>query len=137
MLELKRDFPENIIIASIMSQYIKEDWQTLARMAKDGGCDALELNLGCPHGYSGEGLAKMGMACGKNPDMVEDICSWVRDAVDIPFFAKLPANDVDVLAIAEAARSGGASGVTAINTVSGLMGLNAKGIAWPHVEKLN
>ena len=67
----------------------------------------------------------------KNPDIVEDICSWVRDAVDIPFFAKLTPNDIDLLAIAEAARRGGTSGVTA----SGLMGLNAKWIAWPHVEK--
>ena len=71
----------------------------------------------------------------ENPDIVEDICSWVRDAVDIPFFAKLTTNDIDLLAIAEAARRGGTSGVTAINTVSGLMGLNAKGFAWPHVGK--
>ena len=28
---------------------------------------------------------------------------------------------------------GGADGVTATNTVSGLMGLSGKGISWPHV----
>merc|ERR1719328_562703 len=38
-----------------------------------------------------------------------------------------------VLQIARAAQEGGADGVTAINTVSGLMGLNAKGNAWPSV----
>ena len=30
-------------------------------------------------------------------------------------------------------QQGGADGVTAINTVSGLMGLNSKGHAWPAV----
>ena len=35
--------------------------------------------------------------------------------------------------LARAAKEGGADGVTAINTVSGLMGLNAKGKAWPAV----
>ncbi len=31
--ELKRDFPKNIVIASIMSGYIKEDWQLLTQRA--------------------------------------------------------------------------------------------------------
>ena len=36
--------------------------------------------------------------------------------------------------VARAAKEGGADGVTAINTVSGLMGLNSKGKAWPSVK---
>ena len=36
--------------------------------------------------------------------------------------------------LARAAKEGGADGVTAINTVSGLMGLNSKGKAWPSVK---
>ncbi len=35
--------------------------------------------------------------------------------------------------IAKAAHQGGATGVTAINTISGLMGLNSKGEPWPGV----
>jgi dihydroorotate dehydrogenase len=49
---------------------------------------------------------------------------WVRAAVgDMPFFAKLTPNVTDIVDIAIAARDGGASGCTATNTVSGLMGL--------------
>ena len=48
--EIKRDFPNQIVIASIMCSYDKEDWQTLAKMAAEAGPDALELNLSCPHG---------------------------------------------------------------------------------------
>lgn len=38
------------------------------------------------------------------------------------------------MSIAKAAYEGGASGVTAINTISGLMSVNADGIAWPNVS---
>lgn len=75
----------------------------------------------------------MGLACGQDPVMVETICRWVRSSVRIPFFAKLTPNVTDVGTIAKAAQAGGADGVTATNTVSGLMGLKAKGTAWPAV----
>ena len=52
--------------------------------------------------------------------------SKVREAVKVPFFAKLTPNVTNVVVIATAAKEGGADGVTAINTVSGLMGLNSK-----------
>ena len=53
----------------------------------------------------------------------------------VPFFAKLTPNVTNVVVIATAAKEGGADGVTAINTVSGLMGLNSKGDAWPSVGR--
>ena len=75
----------------------------------------------------------MGLACGQDPDLVLNICKWIRKAVKIPFFAKLTPNVTSVVAIAKAAKEGGADGVTATNTVSGLMGLNSRGSAWPRV----
>eukprot|EP01133_Synstelium_polycarpum_P008440 gene8440-9927_t len=128
--ELKRDFPEKIVIASIMCGFNKEDWQTLAVKAEASGADALELNLSCPHGMGERG---MGLACGQNPELVLNICKWVREAIKIPFFAKLTPNVTEVKEIAIAAHQGGASGVTAINTVSGLMGLKGDSNAWPAV----
>jgi len=130
--EMKKDFPEHIIISSIMSSYDKSDWQELAKMAEASGTDALELNLSCPHGMGERG---MGLACGQDPVMVKNICTWVREAIKIPFFAKLTPNVTNIVVIARAAKEGGADGVTAINTVSGLMGLNSKGQAWPAVGK--
>ena len=41
----------------------------------------------------------------------------------------------NIVNIARAAMEGGADGVTAINTVSGMMGLNSKAQAWPAVGK--
>ncbi|XP_029419692.1 dihydropyrimidine dehydrogenase [NADP(+)] isoform X2 [Nannospalax galili] len=60
--ELKADFPDNIVIASIMCSYNKNDWMELSKMAEASGVDALELNLSCPHGMGERG---MGLACGQ------------------------------------------------------------------------
>lgn len=130
--ELKKDFPAKILIASIMCSYNKDDWTELAQMAENSGADALELNLSCPHGMGERG---MGLACGQSSELVRDICSWVRSAVKIPFFAKLTPNVTDIVDIARAAYDGKADGVTATNTVSGLMGLSADGSAWPKVGR--
>lgn len=128
--ELKADFPDNILIASIMCSYNKSDWMELSKMAEASGADALELNLSCPHGMGERG---MGLACGQDPELVRNICRWVRQAVRVPFFAKLTPNVTDIVSIARAAKEGGADGVTATNTVSGLMGLKADGTPWPAV----
>ncbi|NXX10517.1 DPYD dehydrogenase, partial [Podargus strigoides] len=128
--ELKSDFPNHILIASIMCSYSREDWSELSKMAEVAGADALELNLSCPHGMGERG---MGLACGQDPELVRNICRWVRQAVQIPFFAKLTPNVTDIVNIAVAAQEGGADGVTATNTVSGLMGLKADSTPWPAV----
>ncbi|XP_032232152.2 dihydropyrimidine dehydrogenase [NADP(+)] [Nematostella vectensis] len=130
--ELKKDYPDKILIASIMCGYSKEDWTTLAKMAEAAGADALELNLSCPHGMGERG---MGLACGQDAELVRNICRWVRAAITIPFFAKLTPNVTDIVVIARAAKEGNADGVTATNTVSGLMGLKGTSEAWPAIGR--
>ncbi|KAG6449002.1 hypothetical protein O3G_MSEX005801 [Manduca sexta] len=130
--ELKKDFPNKVVIASIMCSYNEEDWTQLARMAEATGADALELNLSCPHGMGESG---MGLACGQNPVLVKGISQWVRKAIKIPFFIKLTPNITDIVSIAVAAYEGGASGVSAINTVSGLMTVKADATPWPAVGR--
>ncbi|PVD23165.1 hypothetical protein C0Q70_16428 [Pomacea canaliculata] len=130
--ELTTDFPNQPLIASIMCGYNKDDWTELAQMAERAGAHALELNLSCPHGMGERG---MGLACGQNPELVSNICQWVRKAVKIPFFAKLTPNVTDIVEIARAAKEGNADGVTATNTVSGLMGIRTDGSAWPCVGR--
>lgn len=95
----------------------------------------------------------MGSACGQKAELVLNICKWVRAAVKIPFFAKMTPNITNIVDIAQAAKagrrvpcsgrhdwlydlsSGGADGVTATNTVSGLMGIRHDSSAWPNVGK--
>jgi dihydropyrimidine dehydrogenase (NADP+) len=128
--ELRKDFPSKIIVASIMCSYNEQDWTELAQRSEAAGAQLLELNLSCPHGMGESG---MGLACGQDPKLVHDIAVWVRKAVKVPFFIKLTPNITEIVEIAKAAYDGGASGVTAINTISGLMSVNAEGVAWPNV----
>ncbi|XP_067640026.1 dihydropyrimidine dehydrogenase [NADP(+)] isoform X2 [Eurosta solidaginis] len=128
--ELKRDFPKQIVIASIMCAAVEEDWKEMASKAEACGSDALELNLSCPHGMGESG---MGLACGQIPELVEEIAKWVSESVKIPAFVKLTPNITDIVSIAAAAQRGGAAGVSTINTVQGLMSLKADATPWPAV----
>lgn len=128
--ELKRDFPTKVIIASIMCSYNEEDWTILAKQAEACGSDALELNLSCPHGMGESG---MGLACGQDPTLVRNISKWVKAAVKIPVFIKLTPNITEIVSIAQAAYDGGADGVSAINTVQGLMSIKPDATPWPAV----
>lgn len=128
--ELKRDFPSKVVIASIMCTYNEQDWTELAKRAEAAGADMLELNLSCPHGMGESG---MGLACGQDPKLVYNISLWVRAAVKIPFFVKLTPNITDIVSIAQAAQRGKADGVSAINTVQGLMSIKADTSPWPAV----
>lgn len=115
-----------------MATYNEPDWFELSTRAEKAGAHALELNLSCPHGMGERG---MGLSCGQDPVLVKGISEWVRKAVKIPFFVKLTPNITDIVTIAKAAHEGNADGVTAINTVSGLMSMNANGEAWPRVGR--
>lgn len=42
----------------------------------------------------------------QDPELVRNICRWVRQAVRIPFFAKLTPNVTDIVKIAMAAQEG-------------------------------
>ena len=46
----------------------------------------------------------MGLACGQDATLVRNICSWVREAITIPFFAKLTPNVTNITVIAKAAK---------------------------------
>jgi len=46
----------------------------------------------------------MGLACGQDATLVRNICTWVREAVTIPFFAKLTPNVTNITVIAKAAK---------------------------------
>ena len=42
----------------------------------------------------------------QDPELVRNICRWVRQAVKIPFFAKLTPNVTNIVDIASAAQEG-------------------------------
>ena len=47
---LKQQYPNKILIASIMENYSQQAWHEIVNRVQATGVDALELNLSCPHG---------------------------------------------------------------------------------------
>ena len=74
--QIKKEYPNNILIASIMEEYEKSRWQELTRMVQDTGVDGFELNFSCPHGMTER---KMGSEMGEHPDLTEEVTSWVTE----------------------------------------------------------
>src|ERR1700691_830595 len=119
--ETKKQFPNNLVIASLMVESKRESWHDMVRRAEDAGSDALELNFGCPHGMSERG---MGSAVGQVPEYTEMITSWVKEAARTPVIVKLTPNVTDITRIALAAEGGGADAVSLMNTINSLMGVD-------------
>ncbi len=118
---LKKNWPDRIVIASIMG-FSSEEWRELAVVCEQAGADMLELNFSCPH-MTVEGS---GMKVGQAFDLVRDFTATVKGAVEIPVLAKMTPNVTDICEPALSAKEGGADGLAAINTVSGLVGIDMK-----------
>ncbi len=121
LADCKQEHPDNILIASIMEEYGKGAWQEIVERTQATGVDALELNLSCPHGLPER---KMGAAMGENPAIVREVVSWVMEVAKVPVYAKLTPNITDPRAAALAAMDGGADGLSAINTILCIIGIN-------------
>ena len=122
--ETKDACPDGILIGSIMECYNKDRWQELAGRCIESGCDALELNFSCPHGHPESG---MGAAMGQDPAQVEEVTRWVVEvAGKVPVWSKMTPNITDITRPALAAHAGGATGVSAINTILSCIGINLK-----------
>lgn len=118
--EVKKHFPENPIIGSLMVES-REEWHQIVRDVENAGVDGLELNFGCPHGMCERG---MGSAVGQEPKVLELITSWVKEVAKTPVIVKLTPNITDITDPARAAYHGGADAVSLINTFQSLMGVD-------------
>lgn len=119
--DIKRECPDGVLIASIMEEYKKENWQTLVKMCQDAGVDAFELNFSCPHGLPER---KMGAAMGENPDIVGEVTEWVTSVARIPVWAKMTPNVTNVNVPAFKAIERGADGISLINTILSVIGID-------------
>ncbi len=119
--EVKKRYPLNAVIASLMVDSKREIWHDIVKRSEDAGADGLELNFGCPHGMSERG---MGSAVGQVPDYACMITGWVKEVARTPVIVKLTPNITDIRMAARAARRGGADAVSAINTINSITGID-------------
>ena len=117
--ELKKNYPDKVILASIMGQNDQE-WEDLARLCEENGADAVELNFSCPNMADGG----LGSDIGQVPELVERFTAAARRGTKIPILAKLTPNVDRMSPAAEAALRGGADGIAAINTIKSIIGVD-------------
>jgi dihydroorotate dehydrogenase len=67
---------------------------------------------------------KMGSEMGEHPDLTEEVTSWVTEVAKIPVWAKMTPNITNIKEPSLAAVRGGAAGISAINTILSVIGIN-------------
>ena len=118
--EVKKRYPKHAVVVSLMVE-TKDEWKDIIKRSIDAGADGLELNFGCPHGMCERG---MGSAVGQEPSVNERITSWAVEYSTVPVLVKLTPNVGDILPHVLAAQKGGAHGVSLINTIKSIIGVD-------------
>jgi dihydroorotate dehydrogenase subfamily 1 len=119
--KLKDSHPDGVLIASIMEEYNKDAWQEIVGRCEEAGVDSFELNMSCPHGMPER---RMGAAVGEDPVALEEVCQWVMAVATKPVWAKMTPNVTHIEDPARAAFRAGCQGVSAINTIRSVIGVD-------------
>ncbi|MHC5114851.1 MAG: NAD-dependent dihydropyrimidine dehydrogenase subunit PreA [Planctomycetota bacterium] len=119
--QVKDKYPDHVLIASVMEEYERDAWVEIIERCEAAGVDAFELNFSCPHGLPER---KMGSAMGQDPEILEEVCGWVSGAATKPVWAKMTPNITNIVEPARVSLRAGCEGVSAINTILSVMGVN-------------
>ncbi len=119
--EAKKRWPDRLVVVSLMVESKRQVWHEIVKRTQDTGCDAIELNYGCPHGMSERG---MGSAVGQVPEYCTMITEWVMEAAKIPVLVKLTPNVTNIVTSARAVKQAKADGISMINTINSIMGVD-------------
>ncbi len=102
------------LVANIAGHREEEYVELARKLSHATGIAALEMNVSCPNVGAG------GLAFGVDPEKLERLVSAVRAETELPLWVKLSPNVTDIVAVAQAALSGGADALTLINTLLGM-----------------
>jgi len=134
---IKSAFPDRVLVASIMAGSGNDTelrhWQELAVACQEQGCDALELNLSCPH----MDRPDMGSNVGRDKELVSIVTKVVKEIAKIPVWAKLTPSTTDIVVEARGAFLGGADAVVSSNTFTSLPLIDSETLEFEvHVDGL-
>jgi len=101
------------IIVSVAGHSIEEFGTLVELIGGENDVAGVELNLSCPN-------VDDGLIFGTDPSLTGALVGHLRPLTSKPLIAKLSPNVTDIVAIARAARDGGADALTLINTLTGL-----------------
>ena len=121
--KLRKEFPNKVIIASIMGQN-EDEWTELASLCEKAGASVIECNFSCPNMES----ESLGVTIGQSEELVEKFIRAAKRGTNLPVLAKLTPNIMDVVPVALAAKRGGADGISAINTINSITGVDIESL---------
>ena len=108
----KYDVP---IMANVAGSDIEDYVYVADKISKSPNVKALELNISCPNVKHG------GIQFGTDPNVARNLTKKVKAASSVPVYVKLSPNVTDIVAMAKAVETGGADGLTMINTLVGMV----------------
>lgn len=117
--KLKNKFPNKVIIASIMGRN-SEEWEYLASKVEEAGADVVECNFSCPNMEE----TGTGSDIGQNPEACYKFVKATRKGTKLPILAKMTPNITNICIPATSCIEAGADGISAINTIKSITGIN-------------
>lgn len=105
------------LIASIFADTV-EHFAQVAALMLEAGPDLLEVNISCPNVHD-----EFGTPFAADRGAAAEVTAAVKEATAgrVPVLIKLSPNVSDIAAIARAVEAAGADGISAINTVTGMV----------------
>ncbi|MBR2971727.1 MAG: dihydroorotate dehydrogenase [Clostridia bacterium] len=101
-------------MANVSGFSLDEYVETVRKLDTQEDIGWFEINISCPNVHGG------GMSFGTSPEMAENVTRAVREVTKKPIIIKLSPNVTDIVSIAKACESGGADGISLINTLMGM-----------------
>lgn len=101
------------VIVNIAGETAEGYVRLAARVAREKGVSAVELNVSCPN-------VSHGLDFGTAPSLVEQLVRRVKQECALPVIAKLSPNVMDIAEIARGVEQGGGDAVSLINTIRGM-----------------
>ncbi len=112
---LARSLRRARVLVNVVGNAVDDFARVIERLEPVAGKDGYELNVSCPNVKAG------GMEFGADPVALAEVVRRARAATSRPIFVKLSPTLVDIARAAQVALDAGASGLTLVNTMPGLV----------------
>lgn len=103
------------VLVNVVGRQPGDFAEVVAALDASPGLDGFELNVSCPNVKAG------GMEFGADPAALTEVIRLARGATGKPLFAKLSPTIPDIARAASVALDAGATGLTLVNTMPGLL----------------
>lgn len=103
------------VIVNVFGETEEQYLAVVARLEREEGVAAYELNVSCPN------VKRGGMEFGHDPKLLKSLVKGISASTTRPIWVKLSPNAPDLLKTAEAAVAGGAQVLSLVNTFKALV----------------